>query len=115
MDILRMEHIKKSFGDLEVLKDISLSVKEGEVLAIIGPSGSGKSTLLRCLTMLETPDSGTVKYFDDYLCKGEDEKFEYANKKELEKIREDIKNTGKDVVSIDLFSNENPIVTLNGI
>ena len=62
MDILRMEHIKKSFGDLEVLKDISLSVKEGEVLAIIGPSGSGKSTVMRCAVMLETIDGGGIEY-----------------------------------------------------
>lgn len=62
MDILRMEHIKKSFGDLEVLKDISLSVREGEVLAIIGPSGSGKSTVMRCAVMLETIDGGEIEY-----------------------------------------------------
>ncbi len=62
MDILRMEHIKKSFDGLEVLKDISLSVKEGEVLAIIGPSGSGKSTIMRCAVMLETIDGGEITY-----------------------------------------------------
>ena len=47
MKLLEMNHIKKSFGDLPVLHDISLSVEEGQVVAIIGPSGSGKSTLLR--------------------------------------------------------------------
>ena len=60
MVLFEMKNIKKSFGSLEVLKDISLQVEEGEVLSIIGPSGSGKSTLLRCATGLETPDSGEI-------------------------------------------------------
>ncbi|MCD7867052.1 MAG: amino acid ABC transporter ATP-binding protein [Clostridiales bacterium] len=60
MKLFEMRHIKKSFGDLEVLKDISLEVEEGEVLSIIGPSGSGKSTILRCATGLETPDAGEI-------------------------------------------------------
>ena len=55
-----MKHIKKSFGALDVLRDISLEVDQGEVLSIIGPSGSGKSTLLRCATGLEIPDSGEI-------------------------------------------------------
>ena len=62
MKLLEMNQIKKSFGDLEVIRDISLSVEEGEILSIIGPSGSGKSTLLRCATMLETIDSGEISY-----------------------------------------------------
>ncbi len=60
--ILQMNSIKKSFGDLEVLKDISVHVDSGEVVSIIGPSGSGKSTLLRCATFLETIDSGDISY-----------------------------------------------------
>ena len=60
MALLEMNHISKSFGDLEVIRDISLKVNEGEVLSIIGPSGSGKSTLLRCLNFLERPDGGSI-------------------------------------------------------
>ena len=60
--ILEMKNIEKSFGELEVLKDISVSVDKGEIVSIIGPSGSGKSTLLRCATGLETADSGDIIY-----------------------------------------------------
>ena len=60
MNLLEMNHIHKGFGGLEVIKDISLSVKEGEILSIIGPSGSGKSTFLRCLNLLEIPTSGKI-------------------------------------------------------
>lgn len=62
MDVLRISNLSKSFGSLHVLKDISFSVKKGEVVSIIGPSGSGKSTLLRCATMLENMDSGEMSY-----------------------------------------------------
>jgi polar amino acid transport system ATP-binding protein len=60
VDVVTVEHLSKSYGDLRVLSDISFSVHEGEVLAIIGPSGSGKSTLLRAVTHLETVPSGTI-------------------------------------------------------
>ena len=64
MRILEVQSMRKSFGDLEVINDISLEVNQGEVVGIIGPSGSGKSTLLRCLTLLETMDSGELTYLD---------------------------------------------------
>ena len=60
--ILEMKQIQKSFDGKEVLKDISLTLNEGEVVSIIGPSGSGKSTLLRCATFLEQVDGGDVIY-----------------------------------------------------
>ena len=62
MSLLEIKNVKKNFGGVEVLKDISLKVDKGEVLGIIGPSGSGKSTLLRCATGLETPDDGEINY-----------------------------------------------------
>ena len=62
MSLLEIKNLKKSFGKNEVLKDISLKVDKGEVLCIIGPSGSGKSTLLRCITNLETQDSGIIDF-----------------------------------------------------
>ncbi len=71
MKYLEMKHVKKQFDGLEVLKDISLSVEEGEVTAIIGPSGSGKSTLLRCATMLEEMDDGELYYLGEQAAKSE--------------------------------------------
>lgn len=62
MRLLEVKNLKKSFGDNEVLKNISFDVDKGEVLSIIGPSGSGKSTLLRCATGLEEQDSGDINY-----------------------------------------------------
>ena len=61
--MIKLEHVEKYFGDLHVLKDVNLEVKEGEKLVIIGPSGSGKSTTVRCMNFLEIPTSGHV-YID---------------------------------------------------
>lgn len=66
--VVSLANGKKAFGDNEVLKDISLTVNAGDVLAIIGPSGGGKSTLLRCMTLLETLDSGDLSYGDLTVC-----------------------------------------------
>ena len=60
MALLEVRNIKKAFGPVQVLKDVSFSLEEGQVLAIIGSSGSGKTTLLRCLNFLESPDSGEI-------------------------------------------------------
>ena len=60
MSILEVQHLKKQFGNTEVLKDISFTMEEGTALSIIGSSGSGKTTLLRCLNFLETPNEGTI-------------------------------------------------------
>jgi polar amino acid transport system ATP-binding protein len=67
MSLLKVENIRKSYGKTEVLKDISFSLKKGEVLAIIGSSGSGKTTLLRCLNFLETPGNGKISVNDKVL------------------------------------------------
>ncbi|MBQ8923592.1 MAG: amino acid ABC transporter ATP-binding protein [Lachnospiraceae bacterium] len=84
---LEMNNIKKSFGDLQVLEDISLKVEEGEVLSIIGPSGSGKSTLLRIATMLETMDSGSLKYMGEEAASAENGIVKYAKPTQLKEIK----------------------------
>ncbi|MCI5774972.1 MAG: amino acid ABC transporter ATP-binding protein [Aerococcus sp.] len=68
--IFRIEHLKKSFGDHEVLKDINFDIFPKEVISIIGSSGSGKSTLLRCLNLLEEPSDGDIKYHDESILNG---------------------------------------------
>lgn len=88
MNYLEMNHVRKSFGDLEVLKDISLTVQQGEVISIIGPSGSGKSTLLRCATLLETMDEGTLSYLGQAAVTMEQGHSVYAKPAELDAIKQ---------------------------
>jgi len=90
--IIEASKIKKSFGKLDVLRDISLEVEEGEVLCIIGPSGSGKSTLLRCLNRLEEIQEGSVIVLDE----------DVANTKNINRLRE---NIGMVFQSFNLFPN----------
>ena len=58
--MIKVEHLSKKFGDLTVLKDINVEIRQGEVISIIGPSGTGKSTFLRCLNLLEQPSGGAI-------------------------------------------------------
>lgn len=80
--IITVEHLKKSFGDVDVIRDVSFSVEKGEVLGIIGPSGSGKSTILRCVSHLETVTDGSISICGNYLVKDG----VYAPKKDMHKI-----------------------------
>ena len=88
MNILEMNHIKKTFDEKTVLKDISLSVKEGEVVSIIGPSGSGKSTLLRCATFLEKADGGDISYCGEEVVKNAGETACYPDKNAIRKAQQ---------------------------
>lgn len=98
MSILEVKNIRKSFGKTEVLKDISFSLEQGEVLSIIGSSGSGKTTLLRCLNFLEATDCGLIRVNDDIL-------FDSSDKAKLteEKIRENRLNFGLVFQNFNLF------------
>lgn len=96
--MIKVEHLKKSFGKKEVLKDISANVDKGKVISIIGPSGSGKSTFLRCLNVLEKPSSGKI-VFD-----GQD--LTHINEKELDVLRE---RMGMVFQSFNLFPNMNVV------
>lgn len=98
--LLEMKHVKKTFGSLEVLKDISIEVNEGEVVAIIGPSGSGKSTFLRCATLLENMDEGTLSYCGESATLNESGAAQYVDKKKLHSIRN---NFGLVFQSFNLF------------
>ena len=100
MNYLEMNNVKKSFGDLQVLKGISLSVKKGEVVSIIGPSGSGKSTLLRLATMLDTMDYGDLSYMGEKAVEITGDKSVYAKKSKLKEIK---KNFGLVFQNFNLF------------
>lgn len=104
MNLLQIRNMRKAFGDLEVIRDISLSVAEGEVVSIIGPSGSGKSTLLRCATMLENMDGGSLSYLGQKAVWEEEKNGKktlvHAPKNELRKI---CKNFGLVFQSFHLF------------
>jgi polar amino acid transport system ATP-binding protein len=69
MALLEIKNLSKSFGDLEVLRDVNISVNKGEVVVIIGPSGSGKSTMLRCINLLEQPTGGEIIYQEQDIMK----------------------------------------------
>lgn len=79
MALLEIKNLSKSFGDLEVLCDVNLSVNQGEVVVIIGPSGSGKSTMLRCVNLLEQPTGGEILYQDNDITKLGKKVTEYRN------------------------------------
>lgn len=87
MNLLEVKNIKKSFDDLEVLKDISMSVAESEVISILGPSGSGKSTFLRCMTMLEKIDGGSMVYCGKEAVNSDSGVPVYADKADLKEIQ----------------------------
>ncbi len=88
MSIITVERVEKHFSDLDVLRGISFTLAEGEVLSIIGPSGSGKSTLLRCLTQLETIDRGQITVCDMEMAKTDTEGVvHYSDAKTLKAIR----------------------------
>lgn len=89
MSLMEMKQVRKSYGSLEVLRDISFSIQEGEVVSILGPSGSGKSTLLRCATLLEKMDGGYLRFGDEeVVTENQNGETEYACKKQLKHIRE---------------------------
>ena len=98
--MIEIKNLNKSYGDLRVLNDISVDIKKGEVIAIIGPSGGGKSTFLRCINRLEEPDSGHIKI------NGED----ILNKKsDINKIRQKVSMVFQ---HFNLFTNKNVLQNL---
>ncbi len=93
--IITVKNLKKSFGNLEVLRDIDLDIKKGEVICVLGPSGSGKSTMLRCLNLLEIPTGGTIDLKGEVV-------FDGSKPKNLDDLR---RETGMVFQSFNLFPN----------
>lgn len=86
--LFELKNIKKSYGENEVLKDISFSVNKGEVVSVLGPSGSGKSTCLRSAVLLEKIDSGSIRYGDHFAVQNDREgNAVYASKQEIKEIK----------------------------
>ena len=98
--MIEIKNLNKSYGDLRVLNDISVDIKKGEVIAIIGPSGGGKSTFLRCINRLEEPDSGHIKI------NGEDI---LDKKSDINKIRQKV---SRGFQHFNLFANKNVLQNL---
>ena len=96
--MIKIDHLSKKFNDNVVLDDISLDIKKGDVVGIIGPSGTGKSTLLRCVNRLETPERGTVTIGDKTIDLSE------KKPKDLLYLRQ---NTGMVFQSFNLFEKKN--------
>jgi polar amino acid transport system ATP-binding protein len=87
LPVVSLSHVRKSFGDAEVLRDISLAADAGEVVAIIGASGGGKSTLLRCATLLERMDAGGLAYGEVEVVRDEGGHAVYAGRETLQQAR----------------------------
>lgn len=98
VEVIKLQNIKKSFGENEVLSDINLTINKSEVVVIMGPSGSGKSTLLRCVTFLEEPDGGVVKLGEHEVRAGEP-----LNKQRKKSLRALRQNTGFVFQQFNLF------------
>lgn len=88
--VLEVKNLSKNFESTAVFENISFSVKKGEIVCIRGKSGEGKTTLLRCINNLETPDKGSVKINDMYLCRENNGRMQYASKSELQIIKQEI-------------------------
>ena len=98
--MIEIKNLNKSYGDLRVLNDISVNIKKGEVIAIIGPSGGGKSTFLRCINRLEEPDSGHIKINDEDIL---------DKKSDINKIRQKVSMVFQ---HFNLFANKNVLQNL---